>query len=309
MKRRTGTMRSKRRWQRIRWVVAVGALAMLGAWQISVPDTDRANETVVSVLVQGPDVATVAAAVRAAGGEVTHELGIINAVAAEMAPRTYERLAADSGLRLYADSGVETAAPKKRKRAAPPADVFYTTQIGASQLHDEGTIRRGVGIAVLDSGLWTDNGLLKDPDGNRRVPLVYDAIRNRYRGGSSNTDGNGHGTHVVSIVANSEVLSGGGFGSVAPGATLVPVKAFDANGQGSYADVIRGLDWIVANKDTYGIRVLNLSFSAPPRSHYWNDPLNQAVMRAWQAGIVVVASAGNGGPNPMTVGVPATCRM
>ena len=114
MKRRTGTMRSKRRWQRIRWVVAVGALAMLGAWQISVPDTDRANETVVSVLVQGPDVATVAAAVRAAGGEVTHELGIINAVAAEMAPRTYERLAADSGLRLYADSGVETAAPKKR---------------------------------------------------------------------------------------------------------------------------------------------------------------------------------------------------
>ncbi len=39
-------------------------------------------------------------------------------------------------------------------------------------------------------------------------------------------------------------------------------------------------------------------------SHYWEDPLNQAVMAAWQAGIVVVASAGNTGPDPMTIGVP-----
>ena len=44
------------------------------------------------------------------------------------------------------------------------------------------------------------------------------------------------------------------------------------------------------------IRVLNLSFGAPPESNYWDDPLNQAVMAAWKAGIVVVASAGNEGP-------------
>ena len=47
-----------------------------------------------------------------------------------------------------------------------------------------------------------------------------------------------------------------------------------------------------------------MSFSGPARSYYWEDPLNQAVMKAWQAGIVVVASAGNTGPDPMTVGVP-----
>ena len=51
--------------------------------------------------------------------------------------------------------------------------------------------------------------------------------------------------------------------------------------------LIRGLDWVVANKDTYNIRVLNLSFGAPPQSHYWDDPLNQAVMAAWRAGIPV----------------------
>ena len=68
--------------------------------------------------------------------------------------------------------------------------------------------------------------------------------------------------------------------------------------------MIRALDWVVSNHQAYGIRVLNLSFSAPPQSYYWDDPLNQAVMAAWQAGIVVVASAGNTGPEPMTIGVP-----
>ena len=42
----------------------------------------------------------------------------------------------------------------------------------------------------------------------------------------------------------------------------------------------------------------------PARSRYWDDPLNKAVMRAWQSGIVVVVSAGNSGPLPQTVGVP-----
>lgn len=63
-------------------------------------------------------------------------------------------------------------------------------------------------------------------------------------------------------------------------------------------------DWVIQHKDEYDIRVLNLSFGAAPLSHYWDDPLNQAVMAAWQAGIVVVASAGNDGPDPMTIGVP-----
>jgi serine protease AprX len=82
------------------------------------------------------------------------------------------------------------------------------------------------------------------------------------------------------------------------------VKAFDDNGWGSYAGVIRGIEWVVAHKDEYGIRVLNCSFGAPPRSHYWEDPLNQAIMRAWQAGIVVVVSAGNTGPGAQTIRAP-----
>ena len=91
---------------------------------------------------------------------------------------------------------------------------------------------------------------------------------------------------------------------IAPDAALIVVNAFGEQSQGSYPDVIRCLDWVWQNQPQFSIRVVNLSFSATPQSHYWDDLINQAVMRLWQAGIVVVASAGNTGPNAMTIGVP-----
>lgn len=91
---------------------------------------------------------------------------------------------------------------------------------------------------------------------------------------------------------------------IAPGADLVFVKAFDERGRGSYLNVLAGLDWLLENHERYDIRELNLSFTAPARSHCWDDPINQAVMRPWEAGVTVVASAGNGGPEAMAIGVP-----
>ena len=118
------------------------------------------------------------------------------------------------------------------------------------------------------------------------------------------SDPYGHGTHVTSIAAGDALTKGGDTLGIAPDASLVIVRAFDEQGMGSYTDVIAGINWIVANRVKYKIRVLNLSFGAPPQSNYWDDPLNQAVMAAWKAGIVVVAAAGNEGPDPMTIGVP-----
>lgn len=117
-------------------------------------------------------------------------------------------------------------------------------------------------------------------------------------------DWSGHGTHVTSVIVGSRTTDAGRYQGVAPGADVVAVKAFDPDGSGRYIDVIRGIDLMVRHKDDYGIRVLNLSFSGTPVSRYWEDPLNQAVMAAWRAGIVVVAAAGNSGPDPMTIGVP-----
>jgi len=148
--------------------------------------------------------------------------------------------------------------------------------------------------------------LNKGANNQTRILAQYDAIENTFDPWElfSSTDELGHGSHISSIIVSSAQDSTGTYNGVAPNANLISVKAFDDQGVGSYLDVIRGIEWVVANKETYGIRVINMSFSAPVNSHYWDDPLNQAVMRAWEAGIVVLAAAGNNGPDAMTIGVP-----
>ena len=126
----------------------------------------------------------------------------------------------------------------------------------------------------------------------------------RRTGRPCSTDTNGHGTHITSLIASSRKDSSNRYFGVAPDARIISVKAFGEDGSSSYATVIRGIDWVLNNRQQYNIRVLNLSLGAPARSRYWDDPLNKAVMRAWQSGIVVVVSAGNSGPLPQTVGVP-----
>ncbi len=197
--------------------------------------------------------------------------------------------------------------PDKKAR-----ETHYVHQVGADLMHGQGVTGSGVTVAILDTGVWTSGGgknwLRKGCDGQERILRAYDAITGVEGNADIAEDKNGHGSHVTSIILSSRKAQASGrapqWNGVAPGVSLVAVKAFDETGNGTYLDVIRGIDWAVRNKDIYGIRVLNLSLSAPPRSHYWDDPLNQAVMEAWRAGVVVVASAGNTGPEAMSIGVP-----
>lgn len=163
-------------------------------------------------------------------------------------------------------------------------------------------------MAILDSGFWAHGNVEKDTQDLNRIVAEFNLVtsesRRQQTGELHDPDQSGHGTHMASVAASSETADNGKFNGIAPNANLVIVKAFDASGSSTYADVIAGIDWIVANRVTHNIRVINMSFSAEAQSHYWDDPLNQAVMAAWQAGIVVVASAGNTGPDAMTIGVP-----
>ena len=195
-------------------------------------------------------------------------------------------------------------------------EIAYTTNfddgdpepvdVNARELHAAGIRGRDVGVAIIDTGFWKLDSLDKDSGGSARVSAQYDAIRNVVdtTWSSRSTDTTGHGTHVTSLIASSRKDSSNRYFGVAPDARIISVKAFGENGSSTYATVIRGIDWIVTNRLNYSIKVLNLSLGAPARSRYWDDPLNKAVMRAWQSGIVVVVSAGNSGPLPQTVGVP-----
>ena len=82
-------------------------------------------------------------------------------------------------------------------------------------------------------------------------------------------------------------------------------------GQSTVADVIKGCDWILANKAKYNIQVANFSLHAVNKASIMFDPLDQAVEKLWFSGVVVVAAAGNYGTDPLPSGVlfaPVTTR-
>ena len=120
-------------------------------------------------------------------------------------------------------------------------------------------------MAAVDTGFWPWWSLVANASDTPRLRVRYDAIIDELHHGG---DLNGHGTHVLSVILDSAGPTGqpGVYNGVAPGAGLLSVKAFDTDGRGSYINIIRGIDWAVAHKDVYNIRVLNLSFSAAPQS-------------------------------------------
>lgn len=264
-------------------------------------------------IVQASSVELARSAVRRVGGVVNSDLEIIRAVGASLDNRELASLWDEpvTGLRIYHDSTVT----KSGSDALP--ETYYPTESGASSLHQGGVTGHGVTVAVLDTGLWHIKGPLQQTSsgGNPQVLAQYDVILARENPGAYQSppletysrdidDRNGHGTHVSSIIASSGVATTGRYQGVAPGVNLVSVRVLDNEGAGRYSDVIQGIQWVVSNRSRYGIRVMNLSLSGPPQSHYWEDPLNQAVMSAWNTGIAVVAAAGNRGPDALTIGVP-----
>ncbi len=263
-----------------------------------------AQSPAVTVIVEASSVRDAVEAVRANGGLVTDELSIIRAVVAQVPG---DRLAA-----LATTSGVVRVTPNRRvEKSGERVDVEFVKAIGVQAVWDAGVLGEDVTVAVLDSGIEPTFTQLHNPPEGRGDRLVgyYDAIGDKFykakRITRSPGDPNGHGTHVAGIIGNSDFeRKDGEYRGVAPAANLLAVRVLDETGVGSYADVLKGIEWVVEHKDEYDIRVLNVSLYAPVYAPYWADPLNLATMAAWHAGIVVVASAGNDGPDPMSIGVP-----
>jgi serine protease AprX len=148
-----------------------------------------------------------------------------------------------------------------------------------------------VTVAVIDSGLLQDGG------GTSRIKTTRD-----FTGGSTNpnaispVDGYGHGTHVAGLAGGEKAEAKG----VAPGVAYVSLRVLNSLGAGSTSHVISALEWAVTKKAVYDIDIINLSLGHPIYEPAATDPLEQAVEAAVRAGLVVVASAGNYGTNPLT---------
>lgn len=136
---------------------------------------------------------------------------------------------------------------------------------------------QGVDVYVVDTGVNS-----KHNEFEGRYTFGYSAIK-----GESDEDGHGHGSHVAGIVA------GKTFG-VAPEASIIGVKVFDARGQGPISNIVSGINWSVKHfkknsKKNEKSAILNLSIQAGKGE----KALKKAVKSAVKAGLIVVVAAGN----------------
>lgn len=145
-----------------------------------------------------------------------------------------------------------------------------------------GTTGKGVGIAVVDSGV------ARVADFGSRV------VRVRLRGQRGPLlDVHGHGSLVAGIAAGRG--RDGRFVGIAPDAKIFAINVNRRGGPRS-SDVIAALHWVFKNARRHNIRVVNLSVAETVTSTYRQSVLDLAVERLWAAGILVVVSSGNKGP-------------
>src|SRR5262249_11013356 len=126
-------------------------------------------------------------------------------------------------------------------------------------------------------------------------------------------DDYGHGTHIAGLIGSNGRRSNYEYQGIAPDVRLIGLKVLDKTGRGKTSDVIKALEFLVANKDRLGIHVVNLSLGHPIFAPAKYDPLVQAVEKASKAGLIVVTAAGNFGANETTgepgyTGITSPCN-
>jgi len=189
-------------------------------------------------------------------------------------------------------AGTDTATTLKQVRTVIGADTGAAASLTG----------KGVGVALIDTGVAPVDGLpasqlVNGPD----LSLESQASNLRY------LDTFGHGTHMAGIIVGNDTATG--TKGLAPGVKLTSVKVGTANGTVDVSQVIAAVDWVVKhrNDDTANpIKVINLSYGSGGTPQPWNDSLGFAVEKAWQAGIVVVAAAGNDGNGAGALANPAS---
>ena len=178
------------------------------------------------------------------------------------------------------------------------ATLDYTAAaVGAPTAWSYGLDGSGVGVAVIDSGIYNHPDLRAANSSKSRV--VY---RQNFIGGGVLNDDFGHGTHVAGIVGGNGSSSDqpGAFRTfkgIAPNANILDLRVLDQNGASHDSAVIAAIQTAVQLKNQYNVRVINLSLGRPIFESCSHDPLCQAVEAAWKSGIVVVVAAGNDGRN------------
>jgi serine protease AprX len=249
----------------------------------------------VKIIVQGPDTNRLYNKLARKG----RLLPLVGGIATEVKVKDLDKLAAYPEI-----SVVLVDAPVQALGGVVDYDALTTTYNQSTKVNkvwDKGYDGRGVGIAVIDSGVAATGDFA-----GRLTQVTMPGQP------WSNNDVVGHGSLVAGVAAGKS--SSGRYIGVAPGANIYALNVANPNGVNA-SDVVTALGWVYENAHTYNIRVVNLSLGESIPSSYRQSILDLAIERVWAAGVVVVVSSGNGGPgmidfapanDPLAITVGAT---
>jgi serine protease AprX len=240
----------------------------------------------IPVIVHRSGARAAAHAVRRVGGQNERRLRTGHAIAAEVPANKIIVLAAQPGItRIQLDAPIRVLA--KPEQVARGLQTVYPQAVRSAELWEGDRRLRGtgIGVAILDSGF------------DDHVDFGKRLERFGFKGSGGQGDNNGHGTYVAGIVGGS--AGDGEYVGIAPDVTLIGVKVADRDGVSRISDVVAGIEWAIEHRREHNLRVLSLSLRSAMAEPYTIGLLNAAVEMAWLKGIVVVVSAGNGGPNTL----------
>ena len=221
--------------------------------------------------------------VQTVGGVVNGLLSALNITLLEAPANSVDVLASDPSVSYISlDTQVRTFG-------------HVTTTTGAQQIRTQKALLgsytldgSNVSIAILDSGIDATHKSFSSQSG--KISFSKD-----FTGENRTDDPYGHGTHVAAVAAGVGTPTNGDYEGVASAAKLVNLRVINSQGIGTVSGVLKALDWIASNRSAYNMRVVNMSLGTPAVMSYKNDPICQAVRKLVNAGVVVVAAAGNNG--------------
>lgn len=213
------------------------------------------------------------------GGEITWEPNEVRSISATISEDSVEE--------LMDFSTVKWVEIDKVMKISVQKDDWGIGRTGTSRAWNFGYTGTGIKVAVLDTGISAHQDLVISGG------VSFDPSSKSYN------DNHGHGTHVAGIISAKD--NSIGMVGVAPDSQLYAVKVLGSDGSGLTSDIIKGIDWAISNN----MDIINLSLGSQDES----VALKEAVTRAINKGIVVVAAAGNDGhlnPTGDTVDYPAS---
>ena len=163
------------------------------------------------------------------------------------------------------------------------------------KLYNQGLSGKGVTVAIIDTGIiphldfvYPENRILCFKDFKNNKKYAY--------------DDNGHGTFIASILGGNGITKGGEFSGIAPNCNIISLKALDEKGETGALTILEAMQWVFDNKEKYNIKLVCMSFGSSPLGN--SDPLKLGAETLWDNGVMVIAAAGNSGPDMATIKSP-----